>query len=349
MLNITLYTHITFAISLAFISFAITWFMCHRVAIMDHPNERSSHNLAVPRGGGVAIVITFFIGMFTVYFIGDNTQIQQKYMLGFITSSLLIASVSFYDDIHNKSAKFKLISQLIAVFLVLWSGIVLDKLALPGLGIINLGWAGYLLSLFWIVGLTNAYNFMDGLDGLIGGITVIASLFFMAICYYEGSHFIYITCYTLLAGSLGFLILNISPAKIFMGDVGSTFIGFTFATLSIIATRYDESHVTFFVVPLLLFNIIYDVIFTLVRRRLNGEKLTQAHRTHLYQLMNQIGYSHLEVSLTHYCMAFLQGLGAIWMIQLSESNQLYTFIPFFIFQIIYTTLILRKAKQKKII
>lgn len=114
-----------------------------------------------------------------------------------------------------------------------------------------------------------------------------------------------------------------------MGDVGSTFISFTFATLAIIAARYDESHISFFVIPLLLFNVIYDVIFTLIRRKLNGERLTQAHRTHLYHLMNQIGFSHMEVPLTHYCMAFLQGLGALWMVQIAGSERLYVFVPFF--------------------
>ncbi|WP_198262778.1 glycosyltransferase family 4 protein [sulfur-oxidizing endosymbiont of Gigantopelta aegis] len=316
---------------------------------MDHPNERSSHQIAVPRGGGIAIVITFFIGMLVIYFVGDNTHIKQEYMQGFIISSLLIAGISFYDDIKSKSARFKLISQLIAVLLVLWFGIVLDELAFPIVGYVKLGWIGYVLSLFWIIGLTNAYNFMDGLDGLISGITVIASLFFMAISYYGGSHFVYISCYTLLAGSLGFLMLNRSPAKIFMGDVGSTFIGFTFATLAIIAARYDEAHISFFVVPLLLFNIIYDVIFTLIRRKLKGEKLTQAHRTHLYQLMNQIGYSHLEVSLSHYCMAFLQGIGALWMVQLQGSNRIYIFLPFLALQIIYSVLVIRKAKEKNIL
>lgn len=345
---LTFFTHIIFALSLVLISFSLTWFMCHKVAIMDHPNERSSHSIAVPRGGGVAIVITFFIGMAAIYLFGDRTHIEQKYMLGFIASSVLIAGISFYDDIENKSAQFKFLSHLVAVLVVLWSGIVLDELAFPVVGYISLGWFGYLLSLFWIIGLTNAYNFMDGLDGLVGGITVIASLFFMTICYYEGSHFVYITCYTLLAGTMGFLILNTSPAKIFMGDIGSTFIGFTFATLAIIAARYDESHISFFVVPLLLFNIIYDVIFTLIRRKLNGEQITQAHRSHLYQLMNRIGYSHLEVSLTHYCMAFLQGLGAIWMMQIDGSNRIYIFIPFFLMQIIYTVLVLGKAKQQKI-
>lgn len=343
---LTFFSHILFAISLVFISFSITWFMCHKVAIMDHPNERSSHTSSTPRGGGLAIVITFFIGMLAIYWIGYESHIQQVYMLAFIFSSLLIAIISFYDDIFNKSARFKFFSQLIAVAVALWAGIVLNQLAFPVFGYVELGWAGYLISLFWILGLTNACNFMDGLDGLVGGITVIACLFFMAICYYEGSHFVYISSYTLLAGTLGFLLLNIPPAKIFMGDIGSTFIGFTFASLAIIAARYDNSHVSFFIVPMLLFSIIYDVVFTLFRRLLRGENIAQAHRTHLYQLMNQIGFSHLEVSLTHYCMAFLHGLGALWMIQVVGNERLYVFVPFLLLQILYTFLVIRKAREK---
>ncbi|MCH7536074.1 MAG: undecaprenyl/decaprenyl-phosphate alpha-N-acetylglucosaminyl 1-phosphate transferase [Bacteroidetes bacterium] len=343
------FTHLAFASVLVLISFSITWRMCHKIRIMDQINERSSHATVIPRAGGIAIVITFFIGMLAIYFLGDSTHIKKGYMQGFIFSSLLISAISFYDDIKSKSAIFKFISQLLAVLIVLWSGIVLDKMDLPNLVTVDLEWGGYLLSLLWILGLTNAYNFMDGLDGLIGGVTVIAGLYFMVITYYQGSHFVYISTYTLVAGAIGFLILNIPPAKIFMGDVGSIFIGFTFATLAIIASRYDSAHTSFLVMPLLLFNIVYDVIFTMVRRLLKGENITQAHKSHLYQLMNQSGYTHLEVTLTHYCMAFLQGLGALWMVQIVGPDRLYVFIPFILLQIIYTTLVMHKAKSVKLL
>ena len=316
---------------------------------MDVANERSSHTKTVPRAGGVSIVVAFFVGMMAIYFFGESALIEQNYMGGFIFSSMLIAVISFYDDIKSRSVTFKISSQLLAAFVVLWSGIVLDKIHLPVVGAVELGWGGYLLSLLWIVGLTNACNFMDGLDGLIGGVTVIAGLYFMAITYYEGSHFVYISSYTLVAGAIGFLILNVAPARIFMGDVGSVFIGFTFATLAIIASRYDNMHTSFLVVPLLLFNVIYDVIFTMIRRLLNGENIIRAHNKHLYQLMNQIGYSHLEVSLTHYCMTFLQGLGVLWMLQIDNTNRLYVFIPFIALQIVYTVLVMRKAKSKNLL
>jgi len=347
--NLQFFSHLVFGLSLAIISAFVTWMMLYVVKIIDHPNERSSHTIAVPKSGGIAIVITFSIGMLGIYlFTADNVS-QHSYFFSFVFCSLFIAAISLYDDIKNKSVKFKFYSQIFAVVLALWSGIVINEIALPGIGYTQLGWFGYLISFIWILGLTNAYNFMDGLDGLMGGITIIATLFFMVICFYQGSSFIYITCYTILAGALGFILFNISPAKIFMGDVGSAFLGFTLAVMAIIAARYDNSHTSFLVMPLLLFNVIYDTTFTYIRRFLNNEKVTQAHRSHLYQLMNQIGYSHLEVSLTHYNMAFLQGLGALWMVQIPGSQRLYIFIPFILLQVFYSYWIIKRAKQKKIL
>lgn len=144
MTTLTFFSHIFFAALQGLLSFSITWYMYRKVVIMDQPNARSSHTITVPRAGGVAIVITFFVGMTAIYVIGDKTHIEHKYMLGFIISSLLIAAISLYDDVYNKSSQFKLFSQLIAVFFVLWSGIVLDKLAFPVIGYIDLGWAGWI-------------------------------------------------------------------------------------------------------------------------------------------------------------------------------------------------------------
>jgi UDP-GlcNAc:undecaprenyl-phosphate/decaprenyl-phosphate GlcNAc-1-phosphate transferase len=225
------------------------------------------------------------------------------------------------------------------------SGIVVKDLTLPFVGVVSLGWFGYLFTFLWILGLTNAVNFMDGLDGLIGGIAVIVSLFFMIITYSQGSHFVYITSYTILAGSLGFLFLNMPPAKIFMGDVGSTFLGFAFATLAIIGANYDASQTSFLVMPLLLFNVIFDTLLTFFRRLFKGDDVFSPHRTHLYQLTQRLGLSHLEVALMHYCFCFLQGLGGLWVVHLSGNNRLFVFIPFIAFQSIYATVVLKKARR----
>ena len=337
-------THLLFAISLTCLSVLLTRYMLVQVRVMDLPNDRSSHAQPTPKSGGIAIVATFLVGVAIIFLVGERTQIRQDYFLGFITSALLIAGISLYDDIYNKPFVIKLATQLLAVVLVLAFGIVIDRIALPYLGQLELGFWGYPLSFLWILGLTNAFNFMDGLDELVGNIAVIVCALFCAITFNEGSTFVYITCYALLAGALGFLFYNFPPARIFMGDVGSAFLGFTFAVLAIIAARYDHSHTSFMVMPLLLFNLIYDTFFTFMRRLFKGERVIDAHRTHLYQLLNRLGYSHRTVSLIHAGMCVLQGIAAMWMVSITGSERTLVFIPFLLFQLLYSYVIITRAR-----
>ena len=345
MTHIAFYTHVLFGVTLTVLALLGTELMRRYGRIIDRPNQRSSHVRPLPRSGGVSIVLTFLLGMIFIITLGETTLIRAQYMWGFVSSAMIVAIISLIDDIYNKSATFKLITHFLAVGIVLATGIVIDHLALPGVGYIQLGLWGYVVSFLWILGMTNAVNFMDGIDGLVAGCTAIAALFFMAISYYQGSSFVYVTCYTILAGALGFLFLNFHPAKIFLGDVGSAFIGFTLATLAIIAARYDASHTSFLVMPLLMFNIIYDTIFTLIRRAKTGKNLLEAHRDHLYQLLVRSEFTHREVALLHYCMAFLQGLGAIWMVMIPGSQRAFIFIPFLLIQFAYSYFVMRRARQ----
>jgi len=340
-----LLSHFCFGLGLAALSLFITLFMARRIRIMDIPNNRSSHDRPVPKCGGIAIVVTFMAGIMAIYMFGDKTPISKGYFIGFVLSALAIAVVSFYDDIDYKSFTLKLGTQVIAACVVLAFGIVIDEIAFPWAGMVHLGLWTYPVSFFWIVGLTNAFNFMDGLDGMAGGVAVIVSFFFGMITLSQGSTFIYITSYAILAGSLGFLIFNFPPAKIFMGDVGSAFLGFIFATIAIIAARYDHSHTSFMVMPLLLFHFIFDTSFTFVRRLLRREYVWQAHRTHLYQLMNQLGYSHAAVSITYYLMCFLQGIGAMFMVRIVGDQRVFVFLPYLAMQTIFAIYIMRRARS----
>ena len=309
--------------------------MARFVRIMDEPNHRSSHVKAVPRAGGVSVVITFYIGICITWLLGEFEGVQASLLIGFLFSTFLIAAISLIDDITDQSALVKLVTQMIAVVIVLSLGITLDEIAIPVVGYVDLGVVGYVISFFWILGLTNSFNFMDGLDGLAGGVTAIAGLFFLIITFTEGSSFVYIISYSLLAGALGFLFLNFPPAKIILGDVGAAFLGFVFAVLAIIATRYDESRTSFLVIPLLTFNLIYDTSYTFLRRLAQGKNVLEAHREHLYQLMNRSGFSHMEVVLTQYCMVFMQGLGALWIVNIPGNERMLVFVPFLFFQIAY--------------
>lgn len=354
MFNPNLYLHLAFgvaltviayAVSWAMVAYAVTWAMARFVRIMDEPDHRSSQITAVPRAGGVSVVITFYIGMGFTWFLGEFEGVQTSLLIGFLFSTFLIAAISLIDDLTDQSAPVKLVTQMMAVAIVLYLGIVLNEIAIPVVGYVELGVVGFVISFFWILGLTNVFRFMDGLDGLVSGVAVIAGLFFMIITFTEGSSFVYIISYSLLAGALGFLFLNFPPAKIILGDVGAAFLGFVFAVLAVIATRYDESRTSFLVIPMLMFNFIYDTSFTFLRRLTQGKNVLEAHREHLYQLMNRSGFSHMEVVLTQYCMVFLQGLGALWIVNIPGDERMLVFVPFFLFQLIYTWQILKKAEK----
>lgn len=174
---------------------------------------------------------------------------------------------------------------------------------------------------------------------------MITSFFLGLISFGQGSNFTYIVCYTLMAGTLGFLIFNFPKGKLFMGDVGSTFLGFTFATLAIISSLYDNAHTSMLVIPLLLFHFIYDTFFTFLRRLIAKENVFQAHKTHLYQLFNQLGYSHTFVTFFYCATGLAQGFGAFWIINIQGLQKLLVFIPYMAFQIIYSMVILYFAKK----
>ncbi|MDA1044787.1 MAG: MraY family glycosyltransferase [Verrucomicrobia bacterium] len=212
--------------------------MAHFVRVMDVPNERSSHSLPIPKSGGVAIVIAFVVGNLIVYFVADVARIADQEFWGFLACAVLLAVVSFVDDVTQKSFAAKILTQMFCVGVVLVLGLRIIRLWVPFLGEIELGWASYILSFLWIIGLTNVYNFMDGLDGLAGGVAVIAAVFLCAIAFAQGSYFVYAVSYALIASVAGFLIFNFPPARIFMGDVGSAFLGFTFATLAVIGANF---------------------------------------------------------------------------------------------------------------
>jgi UDP-GlcNAc:undecaprenyl-phosphate GlcNAc-1-phosphate transferase len=330
-------------------SAALTYILAHFVRIMDLPNARSSHSRPVPKSGGIAIVTTFVGGSLVVHFSSDFARIDDGYFWGFIMPAAVLAAISLIDDILQKTFWLKIFVQVLCTGAVLGAGVVLERIAIPLWGEIPLSGAGYVLTFVWVLGLTNAYNFMDGLDGLAAGVALIAAAFLCAIAFEQKSLFVYISSYVLLASVAGFLLFNFPPAKIFMGDVGSAFLGFTFATLAVIGASPNGGHLSFYIVPLLLFHFIFDTVLTFFRRLLRGEKVHSAHRTHLYQLLNRLGYSHRSVSLFHYLMTALQGSAAFVSIGLPADRRLLLFLPFLVFEIAYARWVLRRAKAAGLI
>ena len=335
--------HLLFAVALFALSAALTWGVL-RFGIMAMPNRRSSHDRPIPNSGGVAIVITFFAGYAVLFLVGDDALIASPHMLGFAAAGLGVAAVSLADDLgHFRSFGIKLAAQVSAARVLVAFGIVFREMSLPVVGSFELGWWGYPMTVLWVVAMTNIFNFMDGLDGLAGGCGALVALIFGLITALEGSHFVYILCYVLLASALGFLIFNFPRARIFMGDVGSQFLGFGFAAIAVIAAEYDSSRTSLLIMPLLFFNFVFDATFTFFRRMRASHEVTQAHRTHLYQLMNRLGVSHLRVALFHFAVTVAQGIGALVLIEMQSEYRVVVFAPFLVFQTIYAIVVIRKA------
>jgi UDP-GlcNAc:undecaprenyl-phosphate GlcNAc-1-phosphate transferase len=327
-------THLAVALGLALISALVVRLMI-AYPILDHPNARSSHSRPTPRGGGLGIVVAFTLGMGILYWQAEYARLPGPQFLGVIGAALAIAAVSLWDDARDLRFALKLAAQALAALVAIGSGLELQRIAVPGLGIVQLGALGPVLTLFWILVCTNAVNFMDGLDGLVGGTVFLALLILCAIAEHEGGWFVYLASLMLAAGLLGFLPFNLHPARIFMGDVGSQFLGFMVAILAVAAARFDAAEVTFMLVPLLLFGLFFDAAFTLIRRALMGLNITTAHRTHLYQMAQRSGMGVRQIAAVHWGFVLAHGGLAVAFMGLQPAIKPLVFLPALGLQVVW--------------
>lgn len=341
--------HLIFSVVLVALALLLTWLMM-RMRILDVPNVRSSHARPIPNSGGVAIVATVCFGVLAVLIFSDRLQVVEGIMPALGLATTTVVAVGFLDDLGRlRSFKIKLGTQILASCVLLFFNIVITRLNVPFIGQIELGWWGYPITLIWILGLTNIVNFMDGLDGLAGGTAIIAAATFTLITFDQGAGFVYILSYILFAASFGFFVFNFPVAKIFMGDVGSQFLGFVFATIAVLATEFEGARLSFLIMPLLFFHFIFDTVFTFFRRLLAGENVTQAHRSHLYQLMNRLGYSHAQVSIFNFGVSLAQCVGAVVLTRSALAEPGLVLVPFLVFEIINAVFVVRAARRKALI
>lgn len=286
----------------------------------DVPNERSSHSRLTPRGGGLAIVAIVIVGLIGFEMLG---MFSWAAVWGYLLGATLIAIVSWIDDRYSFPTKWRLLIHFTGAVLVIVSAGYFQSITLPFLGECNLGGFGFLLTLFWLVGLTNAYNFMDGIDGIAAGQAVVAGTGWMVIGILIHTPLAVILGMLIASSSLGFLIHNRPPARIFMGDVGSTFLGFTFAALPVLTIKNDSRLA--FAGLLLLWPFIFDATFTFFRRLFRRENVFAAHRSHIYQRLVLAGHSHLVVSLIYVFLAIIgMVLSLTW--SSSKSTSFSTFV-----------------------
>jgi Fuc2NAc and GlcNAc transferase len=275
--------------------------LAHQRGILDHPNERSSHSVPTPRGGGAPIVILVSLGSVAAWWMYVSGMSPKRGVL-LLGAALFLAAISGLDDLRHVSSALRALVHLGAAAIVLLTLGPLRTFDLPAIGTVTLGTAAAaILTLIWIFGLTNAYNFMDGIDGIAAAQAVIAGAGWAVVALTINDAFTAAVALLVAATALGFLFHNWSPASIFMGDVSSAFLGFTFATLPLLwkGDRARAPVIAF----LLVWPFVLDSAFTFLRRLRKRERVFEAHRSHIYQRLCATGLSHARVTTLYALLA----------------------------------------------
>ncbi len=297
--------HAAFAISI--LALALTYagvemmrrWLLHR-ELLDHPNERSSHSTPTPRGGGAVI----FAVCMAAYGAG-SVLFHFPFIWAYFVGSFLIAMVSWLDDVYSVPTPIRFAVHLAAAVLAVWQMGSWEVVYSPfGTGQVVLGHAGTVLTVLWIVWMINAYNFMDGIDGIAGIQGVVAAAGWALAGAIGGANDLTFYSAAVGAACLGFLIHNWQPAKIFMGDIGSAFLGYTFALLPLLTLKVPAiERSSPWLAAAFVWLFVFDTVLTLIRRAFRGEKVWTAHRSHIYQRMVVAGRSHAAVSKTYGVLA----------------------------------------------
>jgi UDP-N-acetylmuramyl pentapeptide phosphotransferase/UDP-N-acetylglucosamine-1-phosphate transferase len=269
-------------------------------AVLDHPNQRSLHTLPRPRTGGLAMIT----GVLAAWLAAQSSW-------GWVMMSMVffLSAVSFLDDVRGLSVIWRFLAHFVA------AGMFVADYILPGLGF--LGAALAVLAMVWM---TNLYNFMDGSDGLAGGMALFGFGFYGVAAWTQGDMAFAGLCWSVSAASVAFLLFNFHPARIFMGDAGSIPLGFLAAALGLLGWSVGHWPLWF---PMLVFSpFILDASVTLVKRLLRREKVWQAHCEHYYQRLVKMGWGHRRTALAEYALMAPAGASATWAIGQDDRMQL---------------------------
>ena len=280
-----------------------------KMGAVDVPKDgRRMHNHPIPRMGGLAIFFGFLLS--SLIFVPMNQQLR-----GMLMGSVIIVVLGILDDIYALRAKLKLVVQIIAALVAVMTGSVITDLSNPNLFSSelywHLGWLSYPVTILWIVAMTNAVNLIDGLDGLACGVSSISSMTLLVIALLVGEPSLALLVAALAGGCLGFLPYNMNPAKIFMGDTGSTFLGYVLAVLSV-QGLFKLYTLISFVVPFLLFGLpIFDTCFAFIRRIAHGQSPMHADRSHVHHRLIDMGFSQKQAVAVLYIITAILGLSAV--------------------------------------
>lgn len=303
------------AVSVSFAATPLIIKLAKRLGAIDIPEDgRRVHKVPTPRLGGLAIFLGFLAALLYMY------KIDSK-MVGVLTGAAIIVTLGFFDDIKPLPAKFKFMVQIIAAIIAIRSGVRIEHVSnplyfmFPDNEYIIFGNWSYPLTLLWIVGVTNAINLVDGLDGLAAGISIISAVTLFVAAQNTGQPFAAFLASILAASTLGFLPYNFNPAKIFMGDTGALFLGYMLSVISVMGVLKGAAALSI-LVPIFAIGLpIYDTLFAMVRRASNGKSMMEADKGHLHHKLLDAGMSQRQAVITLYSISAVLGFSAVVLVE----------------------------------
>jgi UDP-N-acetylmuramyl pentapeptide phosphotransferase/UDP-N-acetylglucosamine-1-phosphate transferase len=293
---------IVYLISCFIFSLVLTWLLVHDklgINFIDFPNNRSLHSIPTPRSGGLAIIVPLLI-IFLV-----NISGLPAVIINIVVGAAIVLVISVFDDIKHVPSLLRLCFHFLAAGWLVYSGLALESIVLPGgKELILPEYVSWIITILIIIWMTNLYNFMDGMDGFAGGMTVVGFAVF-AWMFFTTSQTMAMASLLIIASTLGFLCFNFPPAKIFMGDSGSSVLGYLAAAMMLSA---DKSKVMPLWLSVILFSpFIIDATITLLLRVSKKQKFWVAHKQHFYQRLVESGWSHRKTVLAEYCLMLVCG------------------------------------------
>jgi len=300
---------VIFATLMSFVTTPIVRVLAFKIGAVDDPNkdDRRMHKIPMPRSGGLAIFFSFVISVLLFYGV-------TRFTLSLIGGGLLIVILGILDDIFTIRGLYKFIVQIAAAGLVVWQGgVLVERINIFG-NYIQFGYFAIPLTILWIVGLVNAVNLIDGLDGLACGISTISALSLLLVTILIGEFQIALLMAILVGSCLGFLPFNMNPAKIIMGDSGSTFLGFILAIVSVQGVFKVHAVITF-IIPFLILGVpIFDTTFAILRRLLTGKHPFKADKGHLHHRLLDMGFDKKQTVRILHAVSALLGVSSIMLV-----------------------------------
>jgi len=289
------------------VTFIATFFvkkLAIKLNIVDFPNQRKIHKVVTPRAGGLAIFIGVAAGLLYL-------KPEHIHLFEISLGAIVILITGLLDDRYDIRPTVKLAGQIIAATFLISSGLIIERVTLPFIGMVELGPLSVLITILWVVGVTNAINLIDGLDGLATGVSTIALITMFIMSIIDSQLIVAYLSIVIIGANLGFLYHNFYPAKIYMGDTGSNFLGYMIAVISMLGLFKNVALLSF-VIPILILAVpIFDTLFAIIRRAKTNHGIMRPDNKHIHYQLIRAGFSHRQAVIIIYCFSAVFGLLAI--------------------------------------